>query len=561
MSYFLGIDLGTTQTKATVGWFENEKLILRRLPLWQSLNPFGTIGPKDILPSVLWLKDNQVKIGEQCDKNAHNLVAGYPGSHLVRSIKREMGNNVWSVESGGFPYRPHHLAALLLISVRRSFERVYPGKIPSRITITIPASYSSSMRKATLAAAALAGFPIESVQLIDEPLAAFFSSFLSVDVPELNKPIVVFDMGGGTLDASVIKRVDINEFELMATSRYNEIAGDDLTLEIGALILREARLQKNISFGTLHLPGFGLGLWNLAEAMKTILRECLERNMNYGTYDEQIEMHYRAGDFISTEQCLRLEGLPPINIYVCDILKSVKPFFDLDDFRDTCSRSIRRPIYQSLSFAQVEAYDITRVYTTGGSSAFPPVLSTLNQVFRSGIIKLDPYHAVADGALYWTAMSSIGKLNVTEKIFENLYLRLEGQGFIEILRAPISIPEQNETVNICGSIEFQPDKQPVIEVRGRGLTVEFFRGESVDDPLMTAAHYEFIRLERAADGEVKLEKVTSQVNADKIFKCELILRDKKGILQAQVELHESNSSQDADTSRLPTNIVLNGERL
>ena len=560
MDLFVGIDLGTTQTKATVGWFEGENLKWERLPIFQACNSLGKCKEAFKLPSVVWLDGNRVLVGEYCDRKAIDLVVGYPGSHLIRSIKREMGNDVWSVESNGFRYRPYHIAAFLLITVHRSIKRAYPKDNVISVTITIPASFSSSMRRATLDAAVLAGFPSERVKIIDEPLAAFFSPYLvNKEQPNINEPVVVFDMGGGTLDASVIRRIKAEEFELMATSRYNEIAGDDLTLEIGALILHEAR-KLQIKIDPISTLGFGLGLWNLAEAMKMKLSEHLKNDLNYGTFNNQIMDHEKDGDFILSELNNQFESLPSIHVFTSDLLKVLMPFFNLEEYQDSDSRSIRHPIHQALTQAKVKAKDVKYVYTTGGSSVFPPVLATLNQVFHNGIVELDPYHAVADGALYWTAMRSVGKLKIKETIFENLYLRQEGRGFVEIVKQPITVPE-NESLT-CSPVEFPPSEtQPFLPVQGRLLTVDFFRGIAVDDPLMTVAHSEFVILGRPASDGVTLDKVTSQIDSDKIFRCQLQLHDKTGPIQAEVELRSDLAIPKTRLSKLPPGTILNGEDL
>ncbi len=203
MAKIIGIDLGTTNSCVAV--YEGGEPVV--IP-----NPEGS----RTTPSVVGFS----KTGERMVGQIAKRQAIINPERTVSSIKREMGSN-YKVEIDGKGYTPQEISAMILQKLKTDAENYLGGKV-SQAVITVPAYFSDSQRQATKDAGKIAG--LEVLRIINEPTAAALA--YGVDKEGVDQKIMVFDLGGGTFDVSILEISD-GVFEVLATAGNNRLGGDD----------------------------------------------------------------------------------------------------------------------------------------------------------------------------------------------------------------------------------------------------------------------------------------------------------------------------------------------
>ncbi len=216
----IGIDLGTT----------NSEVALVRGGRAQVLDVDGG----KILPSVVGLADDGTLLVGQAARNQYAL---YP-ERTVRSIKRRMGQDE-KVAMGDQAYTPQEISALILRRLKQAAETEL-GQTVSKAVITVPAYFSDAQRQATRDAGELAG--LEVVRIINEPTAAALA--YEVDHPE-GKTILVYDLGGGTFDVSVV-RLTQDVTEVLASHGNNHLGGDDFDAKLVEHLVTWLKAEKGV---------------------------------------------------------------------------------------------------------------------------------------------------------------------------------------------------------------------------------------------------------------------------------------------------------------------------
>jgi len=213
----IGIDLGTTNSEVAV--------------VQDGVSRIIEVDGSKLLPSVVGLaEDGTLLVGQA----ARNQFALYP-ERTVRSIKRRMGEDV-KVAMGPESYTPQEISALILKRLKQAAERDL-GQPVTRAVITVPAYFSDAQRQATRDAGGLAGLDV--VRIINEPTAAALA--YEVDHPQ-GKTILVYDLGGGTFDVSVV-RVARDVTEVLASHGNNHLGGDDFDDRIIDHLVEHLRAQ------------------------------------------------------------------------------------------------------------------------------------------------------------------------------------------------------------------------------------------------------------------------------------------------------------------------------
>ncbi|MBO7249993.1 MAG: Hsp70 family protein, partial [Clostridia bacterium] len=207
MGKIIGIDLGTTNSCVAV--FEGGEPIV--IP-----NPEGA----RTTPSVLAFS----KTGERMVGQVAKRQAITNPDRTVISIKREMGTN-YKKEIDGKAYTPQEISAMILQKLKADAE-AYLGSPVTQAVITVPAYFSDAQRQATKDAGKIAG--LEVLRIINEPTAAALAYGMD---KENDQKIVVFDLGGGTFDVSLLEIAD-GVFEVLATAGNNKLGGDDFDQRI-----------------------------------------------------------------------------------------------------------------------------------------------------------------------------------------------------------------------------------------------------------------------------------------------------------------------------------------
>ena len=201
MSKIIGIDLGTTNSCVSVMEGKEAKVIT---------NPEGN----RTTPSVVAFKDGEIIVGDAAKRQV------VTNKDSVSSIKRLMGSNE-KVHVNGKDYTPQEISAMILQYMKKYAES-YLGEPVTKAVITVPAYFNDAQRQATKDAGKIAGFDVE--RIINEPTAAALA--FGIDKTDKEQKVLVFDLGGGTFDVSILDLAD-GTFEVLATAGDNHLGGDD----------------------------------------------------------------------------------------------------------------------------------------------------------------------------------------------------------------------------------------------------------------------------------------------------------------------------------------------
>ncbi|KGX83733.1 molecular chaperone DnaK [Pontibacillus marinus] len=220
MSKIIGIDLGTTNSCVAVMEGGESKVIP---------NPEGN----RTTPSVVSFKNGERQVGEVAKRQA------ITNPNTIQSIKRHMGTD-FTVEIEGKEYTPQEISAIILQHIK-SYAEDYLGETVEKAVITVPAYFNDAERQATKDAGKIAGLEVE--RIINEPTAAALA--YGIDKEEEDQTILVYDLGGGTFDVSILDIGD-GTFEVVATAGDNKLGGDDFDQVIIDHMVAEFKKEHGI---------------------------------------------------------------------------------------------------------------------------------------------------------------------------------------------------------------------------------------------------------------------------------------------------------------------------
>lgn len=216
----LGIDLGTTNSAVAI--MDGKKPIILE-------NPEG----KRTTPSVVSFKGDEVIVGDAAKRQM------ITNPNTIVSIKRHMGEK-YEVDIDGKKYTPEEISAKILAYIKNFAEKKIGHKV-NKAVITVPAYFNDAQRQATKNAGRIAGLEVE--RIVNEPTAAALA--YGLEKTDKEQKILVFDLGGGTFDVSVLDMSD-GTFEVVSTSGDNELGGDDWDNAIMNWIIEEAKKDFNV---------------------------------------------------------------------------------------------------------------------------------------------------------------------------------------------------------------------------------------------------------------------------------------------------------------------------
>lgn len=220
MSKIIGIDLGTTNSCVAVMDGTDAKVIT---------NPEGN----RTTPSVVAFKDGEKIVGDAAKRQV------VTNKDTVSSIKRDMGSNK-KVHVNGKDYTPQEISAMIL-QYLKSYAEDYLGEKVTKAVITVPAYFNDAQRQATKDAGKIAGLEVE--RIINEPTAAALA--YGIDKTDKEQKILVYDLGGGTFDVSILELAD-GTFEVLSTAGDNKLGGDDFDDVIVKWMLEEFKKTSNV---------------------------------------------------------------------------------------------------------------------------------------------------------------------------------------------------------------------------------------------------------------------------------------------------------------------------
>ncbi|MCU1655917.1 MAG: chaperone protein DnaK [Pseudonocardiales bacterium] len=204
MARAVGIDLGTTNSVVSVLSGGEPEVIA------------NSEGSRTTPSVVAFAKNGEVLVGEVAKRQAVTNV-----DRTIRSVKRHMGDPSWKVDIDGKSYTPQEISARVLQKLKRDAE-AYLGETVADAVITVPAYFNDSQRQATKEAGQIAGLNV--LRIVNEPTAAALA--YGLDKGEKEQTILVFDLGGGTFDVSLLE-IGEGVIEVKATSGDNHLGGDD----------------------------------------------------------------------------------------------------------------------------------------------------------------------------------------------------------------------------------------------------------------------------------------------------------------------------------------------
>ena len=346
MSKIIGIDLGTTNSCVSV--MEGGEATV--IP-----NAEG----HRTTPSVVAFS----KTGERMAGQVAKRQAVTNPDRTISSIKREMGSD-YKVEIDGKKYTPQEISAMILQKLKADAE-AYLGEPVTEAVITVPAYFTDAQRQATKDAGKIAGLDVK--RIINEPTAAALAYGLD---KETDQKIMVYDLGGGTFDVSVLEIGD-GVIEVLATAGNNRLGGDDFDQCITNYLVQEFKKSEGID-----LSGDRVAMQRLKEAAEKAKIELS------GVTSTNINLPYITADATGPKHL--------------DVTLTRAKFNELTAH---LVEKTAGPVRQAMSDAGISASDLTKVLLVGGSSRVPAVQEMVKKLTgKEGFKGINPDECVADGA-------------------------------------------------------------------------------------------------------------------------------------------------------------------
>lgn len=414
MAKIIGIDLGTSNSAAAV--VEGGKPII--IPSAEGT----TVGGKAFPSYVAFAKEGELLVGEPARRQAVTNP-----ERTILAIKRKMGTDQ-KIKIEAKEYTPQQISAFILQKIKRDAE-AYLGERVERAVITVPAYFNDAQRQATKDAGSIAG--LEVVRIINEPTAAALA--YGVDKAGKEEKVLVFDLGGGTLDVTIMEFGE-GVFEVLATSGDTHLGGTDMDDLLVKYILDEFKKDSVIDLSSDKMAM--IRLKEAAEKAKIELSSTLETDINlpFITADASGPKHLA--------------------------LKITRA--KLEELVGPIVKKCQAPMEQAISDAKLTPHNITKVILVGGPTRMPIIQKFVEDYLGKKIERgVDPMECVAMGAAVQGAvlggdMKEVLLLDVTP-----LTLGIETLGGVST-----PLIERNTTVPVSKSQVFSTasDNQTSVEI-------------------------------------------------------------------------------------------------
>ena len=346
MSKIIGIDLGTTNSCVSV--MEGGEATV--IP--------NAEGHRTTPSVVAFSKTGERMVGQVAKRQAVTNP-----DRTISSIKREMGSD-YKVTIDGKKYTPQEISAMILQKLKADAE-AYLGESVTEAVITVPAYFTDAQRQATKDAGKIAGLDVK--RIINEPTAAALAYGLD---KETDQKIMVYDLGGGTFDVSVLEIGD-GVIEVLATAGNNRLGGDDFDQCITNYLVEEFKKSDGIA-----LSGDRVAMQRLKEAAEKAKIELS------GVTSTNINLPYITADATGPKHL--------------DVTLTRAKFNELTAH---LVEKTAGPVRQAMSDAGITASDLTKVLLVGGSSRVPAVQEMVKKLTgKEGFKGINPDECVADGA-------------------------------------------------------------------------------------------------------------------------------------------------------------------